>query len=59
MSKETYRTVHLQVNTVMKNMSTKLSDDDVIDILHDHLNRSFGLYVDREQISIVKEGDNE
>lgn len=56
MNEKTYRTVHIEINTLMSNISSDLTDDDVIGIVHRQLNESFGLYIDRDQIR-VKEGN--
>jgi hypothetical protein len=54
-SDKSYRTVHIQINTLLKNISSEIDDEGAIDIIHRQLNEVFGLYIDRDQIT-VKEG---
>lgn len=52
MSAKNYRNVEIQINTTLKNLSSDLTDQDAIDIIHRQLNSVFGLYIDRDQITI-------
>jgi hypothetical protein len=47
-----YRDVYYQINSVLTNMSKSISDEECITIVHTQLAEVFGLYIDRDQITI-------
>lgn len=51
-----YRDVHFQINSEVPNISSSISNEDVIEMIHNQLAQVFGLYIDRDQITI-KDGE--
>lgn len=51
-----YRDVHFQINSLVSNIASNISNEDVIEMIHNQLGQVFGLYIDRDQITI-KDGE--
>jgi hypothetical protein len=47
-----YRDVHFEIHTVIKNISNSITDEEAITMIHTQLAQTFGLYIDRDEITI-------